>query len=92
VSTPTYYDVKKLDDTTGSKWLVELGRVCKGNAIPGRFPGVFYQFRTDWINGGLKYAVSQTLRYVGFGYKNGMVFREVGEVIGEMLSALEPEE
>ena len=42
----------------------------------------------DWISGGLRYAVIQTLKYVGFGYTNAMVFRDIGEVIGRLFESL----
>ena len=49
------------------------------------------QFRTDWITEGLRYAVLQTLRYVGYGYETAWIFKDIGDVVGRMLRAVTSE-
>lgn len=73
---------------TGAYWLSRIESVCRSHTPDGRI-GPYLQFRTDWINEGIQHALQQTLRYVGYGYKDFMIFKDLGRVIGEMLSSIE---
>lgn len=88
---PTYGDIKGYDQAHGTNWIGSIRSVCERNAVSGQSVGVFNQFRTDWISHGLRFAVLQTLRYVGYGYKDAMIFKDVGGVVGRMLGAIESE-
>jgi hypothetical protein len=85
---PHYRDVKKYDEENQATWLKKIETVCREHAIRGDV-GPYLQFRTDWINNDLRFAMRQTLRYVGFGYKNDLIFKAVGVVISDMLTELE---
>jgi hypothetical protein len=85
---PTYSEVKKFDETYGTKWLASIEEMCRLHTRKGE-PGPYYQFRTDWINKGLLFALAQTLEYVGYGYADAMVFKDVGSVLGLMLKDFE---
>lgn len=87
--TPTFHDIKGYDESHGTNWLGIMQDTCKRHAAPNQALGVFLQFRTDWITGGLRYAVLQTLRYVGYGYETALVFKDIGNVVGRMLAAIE---
>ena len=76
--------------TTNANWLTRIEKVCRDHTADNR-AGPYMQFRTDWINEGLTYALRQTLRYVGYGYEDEMVFKDLGQVIGEMIRSLEKE-
>lgn len=86
---PTYSDIKGYDQAHGTDWIGSVRSVCERHSVSGQDVGAFSQFRTDWISGGLRHAVLQTLRYVGFGYEDAMVFKDVGDVVGRMFEAIE---
>jgi hypothetical protein len=70
----------------------DIENVCARHAERERRPsGVFLQFRTDWTVDGLVYALRQTLRYVGFGYRDKRVFYDLGAVIGKMVLTINGE-
>lgn len=87
--TPTYHDIKGYDQVHGTNWIGAIREVCEKHAIVGQNAGVFAQFKTDWISGGIGHAVVQTLQYVGFGYEDFMIFKDVGAVVGRMFEAIE---
>lgn len=88
ISDPPYRDVKQYDEVHKTDWLGRIEQVCTQYAAPGHGIGVYCQFRTDWITQGLLYAVSQTLRYVGFGYRDAMIFKNIGLVVYAMLQEI----
>ena len=81
---PSYAAVKNFCIATGKLWLNTIELECRRHTPDDRL-GPYLQFRTDWINEGLLYALQQTLRYVGFGYVDYMIFKDLGRVIGKML-------
>ena len=81
-------EVKQYDKDHGTGYLSELEVMCHKYAIPGQGQGVWLQFKTDWVQGGIKYALRQTLRYVDYGYADAMVFKELGVVIWKILVAM----
>jgi len=85
---PSYYDIKGYDQSHETDWIGAIRRVCERHAQLAQSQ-VFIQFRTDWVSEGLRFAVLQTLRYAGYGYKDAMVFKDVGEVVGHMIRAFE---
>ena len=86
--TPSYHDIREYDKVHDTNWIGAIREVCQKHEAPGRTSSCFDQFKTDWISAGLRYAVIQTLRYVGFGYTSAMVFKDVGEVIGRLFESL----
>jgi len=88
VTKPSLTEVKQHDEDYGASFLSELEAMCHSHAIPGQERGVWLQFKTDWVHSGIKYALQQTLRYVGYGYSDAMVFKELGVVIWKMLVAM----
>lgn len=88
---PTFHDIQGYDQAHGTAWIGAIRSVCTRHAAPGQALGVFLQFRTDWVSGGLRYALLQTLRYVGYGYETAFIFKDIGDVIGRLLEAIESE-
>lgn len=86
---PSYHDIQGYDQAHGTNWIRAIRSVCEECATPGRSQGVFLQFRTDWISEGLRFAVLQTLRYVGYGYKDAMIFKNIGDIVGRMYRDIE---
>lgn len=84
-----YNDFRRFD--TSGLWESRIEEVCREHTRDGG-PGPFLQFRVDWINGGLLYALTQTIQYVGFGYNNAMIFKELGRVLGEIIEAFNKRE
>jgi len=72
---------------TDAAWLTKIEQVCRDHTSDNR-TGPYMQFRTDWINDGIMHALQQTLRYVGYGYEDAMIFKDLGKVIGEMIRTL----
>lgn len=83
-----FMEVKQYDEDHGTNFLSELEAVCRKYAIQGQAPGVWAQLKTDWVNGGVTYALKQTLRYEGYGYSSARVFKELGIVIWKILVAM----
>lgn len=88
---PTFHDIQGYDQVHGTNWIGTIRSVCEQHATPGQSPGVFLQFRTDWVSEGLRYAVLQTLRYVGYGYETALIFKDIGNVVGRLLEAVDSE-
>jgi hypothetical protein len=86
---PSYNDIRSYDKLYNSNWIGEFEKICKRHAKLGQEAGVFAQFRTDWVSEDIRYAMQQTLKYIGYGYKSAMIFKDVGEVIGNMLKELD---
>jgi hypothetical protein len=86
---PKFRDVVAFDEEHGTSFVADLSRICGYHARGGYGVGVSSQFRTDWAVGSLKYALQQTLRYVGFGYESALVFKELGAKVAEMLEFME---
>lgn len=84
---PSYHDIKGYDQVHGTDWIGSIRSACERHAQSGQSQ-VFMQFRTDWVSEGLRFAVLQTLRYVGYGYKDAMIFKDIGDVVGRMVRAL----
>jgi len=81
-------EVKRYDEDHDTNFLSELEAVCRKYAIPGQGPGVWAQLKTDWVNRGMDYALNQTLRYDGYGYSSGRVYRDLGIVLWKILVAM----
>jgi len=89
---PTPREVNTFDAEHQTSFMNDLSEICAAHAKPGQAKGVFSQFTTDWIVGGLSYALTQTIQYVGFGYESTRVFKELGGKISEILRAFEQSE
>ena len=87
---PTFHDIQRYDQAHETDWLGAIRATCKNHST-GQTLGGFFQFRTDWITEGLRYAVLQTLRYVGYGYETAWIFKDIGDVVGRMLRAVTSE-
>jgi len=81
---PTFNDIKDFDIKYNTTYIKDIEYMLRLHTKSGEV-GPYMQFRTDWVTQGLSFAVSQTLRYVGYGYVDAMVFKNVGSVVGLML-------
>jgi len=84
----SFVEIKQYDKDHGTIFIDRLKEVCGKYAKEGQAPGVFSQLGTDWTLHGAVYALRQTLRYVGFGYKSSMVFRDLGAVVSEIFAEM----
>jgi len=84
----SYHDVKQYVATSKINWLERISEECKLHTSDNR-EGPYLQFRTDWISQDITYALRQTLRYVGFGYVDHTIFKDLGKVIQFMLDDME---
>ncbi len=88
---PTFHDIQGYNQVHGTNWIGTIRTVCERHATPGQVLGVFPQFRTDWVSEGLRHAVLQTLRYVGYGYETALIFKDIGDVVGRLLESIDSE-
>lgn len=77
----SFSQVKQHDAEHGTDFLGQMQEMCTKHAQAGRGLGVFCQLRTDWTNQGIVYALRQTLRYIGYGYDDDMIFYNLGKLV-----------
>ena len=84
----SWAQVKQYDLDHGTDFLGEMRKVVDGHAINNRGLGPFCQLRTDWTTQGVVFALTQTLRYVDFGYENALIFRDLGAVVWQIFTVM----
>lgn len=77
----SFAEVKQHDEGHGTNFLEQVQEVVSKHAQDGRGVGVFCQLRTDWTLEGIVYALRQTLRYMGYGYNDDMIFYNLGKLV-----------
>jgi len=73
--------IKQYDVEHGTNFIEQIQGVCTAHAQERHGIGVFCQLRTDWTLEGIEYALRQTLRYIGYGYNNDMIFYNLGKLV-----------
>lgn len=84
----SFNDVKRHDVEHGTNFLEQIQEVCTKHAQARHGFGVFCQFRTDWTTQGVVYALRQTLRYIGYGYDNDMIFYNLGKLVHTIFASM----
>ena len=72
----------------GTDFLGEMRKVVDSHALDNRGLGPFCQLRTDWTLQGVVFALTQTLRYVGYGYEDARIFRELGALVWTIFTVM----
>lgn len=84
----SFAEVKRYDAEHGTNFLKQVQDVVSKHTQDGHGLGVFYQLRTDWTNEGVVYALRQTLRYIGYGYNDDMIFYNLGKLVYTIFAAM----
>lgn len=84
----SFGEVKRYDIEHETNFIEQIQEVCAEHAQERHELGVFLQLRTDWTTQGIVYTLRQTLRYVGYGYSNDMIFYNLGKLIHNIFVAM----
>lgn len=84
-----YTEIKQFDKEHGTDFIAQIELVCADHATAKLAHGVFCQLRTDWTLQGVTYALRQTLRYIGYGYDDPMIFKNLGAVVSRIFSEMD---
>ncbi len=77
----SFADVKQYDVEYNTNFIEQIQEMVGAHAQDGHGRGVFGQLRSDWTLEGIVYALRQTLRYMGYGYKDDMIFYNLGKLV-----------
>lgn len=84
----SFAEVRQYDTEHGTNFLEQVQEVVSKHAQDGRGVGVFCQLRTDWTLEGVVYALRQTLRYMGYGYSDDMIFYNLGKLVHTIFTSM----
>ena len=84
----SYAEVIQYDADHGTNFIEQIHLVCDKHAQAGHGLGVFCQLRTDWITQGIVYTLRQTLRYMGYGYDDPMIFYNLGKLVYKIFDSM----
>lgn len=84
----SFSKVKQHDAEHETDFIEQMQKVCTAHAQAGLGVGVFCQLRTDWTTQGVVYALRQTLRYIGYGYNNDMIFYNLGKLVYNIFDSM----
>lgn len=84
----SFSEVKQYDADHGTNFIEQIQEVCTAHAQEKHGIGVFCQLRTDWTLEGVVYALRQTLRYMGYGYNNDMIFYNLGKLVHNIFDSM----
>ena len=84
----SFAEIKQHDTEHGTNFIEQIRAMCYKHAQGGHGLGVFCQLRTDWTTQGVVYALRQTLRYIGYGYDDSMIFYNLGKLVHTIFASM----
>jgi len=84
----SFAEVKQYDVDYGTNFIEQIRAMCDKHAQAGHGHGVFCQLRTDWTTQGVVYTLRQTLRYIGYGYDDDMIFYNLGKLVYTIFASM----